>query len=173
MPSRDATVAQGAHLDESGKHYMTVRDQQMVAIHPSSRLGWIGLSHSTTMNNVDTRSWIRLNGGLEMFRVDTPTASFSLDLSFGAYSWLHSCQCQVLTAQARVGQTLSRHLALGAVGIPGTFPVEPVASAANWQRFCTMRLWSLIGGTWWGEWFANVCDVSLISVVKLNQPLQR
>lgn len=26
----------GAHLDESGKHYMTVRDQQMVAIHPSS-----------------------------------------------------------------------------------------------------------------------------------------
>ena len=29
----------GAHLDESGKHYMTVRDQQMVAIHPSSCLG--------------------------------------------------------------------------------------------------------------------------------------
>lgn len=33
-------AAWGAHLDESGKHYMTVRDQQMVAIHPSS-LPWM------------------------------------------------------------------------------------------------------------------------------------
>ncbi|CAK9059448.1 unnamed protein product [Durusdinium trenchii] len=30
---------QCAHLDESGKHYLTVQDQQMVAIHPSSSLG--------------------------------------------------------------------------------------------------------------------------------------
>lgn len=43
---------QCAHLDESGKHYMTVRDQQMVAIHPSSFLQhkpeWV-LYHETVV----------------------------------------------------------------------------------------------------------------------------
>lgn len=45
---------QCAHLDESGKHYMTVRDQQMVAIHPSSFLQhkpeWV-LYHETVVTD--------------------------------------------------------------------------------------------------------------------------
>ncbi|CAJ1332127.1 unnamed protein product, partial [Effrenium voratum] len=45
---------QCAHLDESGKHYLTVRDQQMVAIHPSSFLQhkpeWV-LYHETVVTD--------------------------------------------------------------------------------------------------------------------------
>ncbi|CAK9066048.1 unnamed protein product [Durusdinium trenchii] len=45
---------QCAHLDESGKHYLTVQDQQMVAIHPSSFLQhkaeWV-LYHETVVTD--------------------------------------------------------------------------------------------------------------------------